>query len=62
MSQPCATPKCERNSCAPCDCCKENLCLQHLYKHNALLVSQLNPLTDDINGLSDRIIREQEAT
>ena len=55
MSQPCATPKCERISRALCDCCKQNLCLQHLTEHNALLISQLNPLTDEINALGDRL-------
>ncbi len=55
MSQSCAIQKCERTSRATCDCCKQNLCLQHLYEHNALLVAQLNPLTDEINVLADRI-------
>lgn len=55
MSQPCATPECERISRGLCDCCKQNLCLQHLGAHNALLVSQLNPLTDQINILNDRL-------
>jgi len=57
MSQPCATSKCERTSRAPCDCCKQNLCLEHLYEHNSLLVAQLNPLTDEINAISDRFNR-----
>jgi hypothetical protein len=55
MSQACATLKCERISRGVCDCCKQNLCLQHLTEHNALLFSQLNPLTDDINALGDRL-------
>jgi hypothetical protein len=29
--------------------------LQHLSEHNALLISQLNPLTDEINMLGDRL-------
>ncbi len=57
MSQRCATRKCERTSRAPCDCCKQNLCLQHLYEHNTSLVSQLNPLTGEINALGDRLNR-----
>ncbi len=55
MSQLCATPKCERNWRALCDCCQQNLCLQHLNEHNALLVSQLNPFTDQVNALGDRL-------
>jgi hypothetical protein len=55
MSQPCATPKCERISRGLCDCCKQTLCIQHLSEHNALLISQLNPLTDEINALGDRL-------
>ncbi len=57
MSQLCAIPKCERNLRALCDCCKQNLCIQHLYEHNASLVSQLNPFTDEINTLGDRLNR-----
>lgn len=55
MSQPCTTPKCERISRGSCDCCKQNLCLQHLNEHNTLLLTQLNPLTDEINLLGDRL-------
>jgi hypothetical protein len=55
MSQLCAAPKCERTSRVLCDCCKKNLCLQHLNEHNALLVSQLNPLTDELNALGNRL-------
>ncbi len=55
MSQPCAVSKCERISRGLCDCCKQNLCLQHLTEHNASLISQLNPLTDEINMLGDRL-------
>lgn len=57
MSQPCAIPKCERMFRAPCDCCKKNLCLQHLYEHNTLLVSQLNLLADEVNAFGDRLNR-----
>jgi hypothetical protein len=55
MSHPCAAPKCERLSRAPCNCCEQNLCLQHLNEHNALLISQLNLLTNEINTLDDRL-------
>jgi hypothetical protein len=57
MSQPCDSPKCDRTSRASCDCCQQNLCLQHLHEHNGILVSKLNPLTDEINALGDRLNR-----
>ena len=55
MSQSCTVSKCNRTSRGVCDCCNQNLCLQHLSEHNALLVTQLNPLTDEINELGDRL-------
>ncbi len=55
MSQRCSILKCGRASRAPCDCCKQHLCLQHLNEHNTLLISQLNPLTDEINALNERL-------
>jgi hypothetical protein len=33
----------------------QQLCIQHLAEHNASLISQLNPLTDEINALGDRL-------
>lgn len=54
MSQPCAIIKCKRPSRAVCDCCQSYLCLQHLSEHNAVLISELNPLVDEINNLNDR--------
>ncbi|CAF4899194.1 unnamed protein product [Rotaria sp. Silwood1] len=55
MSQSCSINKCIRSSRGLCDCCQQNLCLQHLNEHNALLISQLNPLTDEINAFEDRL-------
>ncbi|CAF1014790.1 unnamed protein product [Adineta ricciae] len=55
MSQLCVTPKCQRTSRADCDCCRQPLCLQHLNEHNAKLMLQLNPLTDDLNSLNVRL-------
>ncbi|CAF4473153.1 unnamed protein product, partial [Rotaria sp. Silwood2] len=55
MSQLCSINKCTRVSRGLCDCCQQNICLQHLNEHNALLISQLNPLTDDINALGYRL-------
>ncbi|CAF2455442.1 unnamed protein product [Rotaria sp. Silwood2] len=53
MSQLCSIEKCTRTSRWLCDCCQQNLCLQHLNEHNELLISQLNPLTDEINALGN---------
>ncbi|CAF2455618.1 unnamed protein product [Rotaria sp. Silwood2] len=55
MSQSCSIEKCIRKSRGLCDCCQQNLCLQHLNEHNASLISQLNPLTDETNALGDRL-------
>ncbi|CAF3364799.1 unnamed protein product [Rotaria socialis] len=55
MSHSCAVLQCERKFRALCDCCKQNLCLQHLTEHNMILVSQLNPLTNEIKALGERL-------
>ncbi|CAF3398258.1 unnamed protein product [Rotaria socialis] len=55
MSQSCPINKCARTSRGLCDCCQKNLCLQHLSEHNALLVAELNPFTDEINALGNRL-------
>jgi len=54
MSQNCALDKCTRISRGICDCCDQQLCILHLSEHNAALINQLNPLTDEFNALSDR--------
>jgi archaellum component FlaC len=55
MSQPCAIQDCKRGSRALCQCCNQNLCRDHFNEHDDLLNSQLNPLTDEMNVLSDRL-------
>ena len=55
MSQACAITTCKRASRALCYCCQQSLCLQHLKEHNDLLLSQLNPLIDQINCIGDRL-------
>ncbi|CAF0949095.1 unnamed protein product [Rotaria sp. Silwood1] len=55
MSQRCLVEQCVRTARGLCDCCQQNLCLQHLNEHNALLISQLNPLADEINALGNRL-------
>ncbi|CAF2455461.1 unnamed protein product [Rotaria sp. Silwood2] len=55
MSQSCSIEKCTRTSHWLCDCCWDNLYLQHLNEHNELFISQLNPLIDEINMLENRL-------
>ncbi|CAF4136973.1 unnamed protein product, partial [Adineta steineri] len=55
MSQPCAIKTCKRASRTLCHCCNQNLCRDHFVEHDDLLNSQLNPLTDEVNALSDRL-------
>ncbi|UJR22992.1 hypothetical protein I4U23_026019 [Adineta vaga] len=57
MSQICNITKCNRSSRGLCDCCKQNLCLQHLNEHNATLLAKLNPLVDATNTLGERLQR-----
>jgi len=54
-SQPCAIENCKRASRTLCHCCNQNLCRDHFNEHDDLLNSQLNPLTDEINVLADRL-------
>jgi hypothetical protein len=57
MSQsPCAIDQCKRTSRALCHCCNQNICLLHLKEHYDKFVSELNPLTDEINLLDNRLI------
>ena len=56
MSQhQCAINDCKRASRTLCHCCNQNLCRDHFNQHDDLLNSQLNPLTDEINALADRL-------
>jgi hypothetical protein len=55
MSQPCAAKDCKRASRTLCHCCDQHLCRDHFNEHDDLLNSQLNPLTDEINALGDRL-------
>ncbi|CAF2864357.1 unnamed protein product [Rotaria sp. Silwood2] len=55
MSRPCAIDNCKRVSRALCYCCHQNLCRDHLNQHDDILNSKLNPFTDEINQLNDRL-------
>jgi uncharacterized coiled-coil DUF342 family protein len=54
MSELCIIEQCRRTSRASCKCCKQDLCLQHFWEHNDLVISQLNPLKNEINGIDSR--------
>ena len=53
--QPCAVIRCKRVSRILCDCCLQNLCIQHLSEHNALLIAELDPLVDEINIINNQL-------
>jgi len=55
MSETCVLDKCSRIPRGICDCCDQQLCILHLSEHNAALINQLNPLTDEFNTLTDRL-------
>ncbi|CAF3019632.1 unnamed protein product [Rotaria sp. Silwood2] len=57
MSQTlCAINKCKRISRALCHCCNQDICLLHLKEHYDIILAQLNPLTDEINAIDNRLI------
>jgi hypothetical protein len=55
MAPTCTITDCKRISCALCHCCQQDICLFHLKEHQDLLISQLNPLVDQINVLETRV-------
>ncbi len=55
MSQPCAIPSCKRVSRTLCYGCNQNFCREHMIEHDLSLNSQLNPLSDEINALGERL-------
>ncbi|CAF3862871.1 unnamed protein product [Rotaria sordida] len=57
MSQStCTINKCKRISSALCHCCNQDICLLHLKEHYDKIILQLNPLTDEINTIDNRLI------
>ena len=55
MSQPCAIAICKRFARTLCHGCNQNFCREHMTEHDLILNSQLNPLSDDINALGERL-------
>ena len=55
MSLPCAIATCQRVSRTLCYGCNQNFCREHMVEHDLSLNSQLNPLSDEINALGERL-------
>ncbi|CAF0938608.1 unnamed protein product [Adineta ricciae] len=55
MAQQCAISACQRASRALCHECNQNFCREHMIEHDLSLNSQLNPLSDEINALGERL-------
>jgi len=55
MSQPCVIASCKRASRTLCYGCNQNFCREHMAEHDLVLNSQLNPLSDEINALGERL-------
>ena len=53
-SLPCVVDKCELTSLALCQCCKKNLCIDHLNEHANQRNEKLLPFVDKINVLLNR--------
>lgn len=54
MSQKCVYYNCRRTSRALCKCCSRELCLQHFWQHNDLIMSQLNTLKKEVSDIESR--------
>ncbi len=55
MSQLCVVSTCKRASRTLCYGCNQNFCREHMIEHDLSLNSQLNPLSDEINALGERL-------
>ncbi|CAF3736134.1 unnamed protein product [Rotaria magnacalcarata] len=53
-SLPCVVEKCELASLALCQCCRQNLCIDHLNEHASQRNDKLLPFIDKINCLLNR--------
>ncbi|UJR33839.1 hypothetical protein I4U23_021262 [Adineta vaga] len=54
LSLPCVADKCELASLALCQCCKKDLCIDHLNEHANQRNEKLLPFADKINVLLER--------
>ncbi|CAF1569134.1 unnamed protein product [Rotaria sp. Silwood1] len=55
MAQLCVIATCKHISQELCYGCNQNFCREHMIEHDLSLNSQLNPLSDEINILSERL-------
>jgi hypothetical protein len=53
----CVVDKCELASLALCQCCKKDLCIDHLNEHANQRNEKLLPFVDKINVLLDRFVK-----
>ncbi|CAF3096538.1 unnamed protein product [Rotaria socialis] len=51
----CTIDQCSRRPRSSCKCCKQELCYQHLWKHEDLLIAQLKLLKKDIHEVNRRL-------
>jgi len=51
----CKILRCTRPSFALCNCCEKQIRQVHINEHYELLISQLHPLVDEINGLGNEL-------
>lgn len=54
MTTKCIDIQCKRTSRAVCKCCNHDLCLQHFWQHNDLILSQINLLKKSVNEVDSR--------
>ncbi|CAF3241197.1 unnamed protein product, partial [Rotaria sp. Silwood2] len=55
MAQPCVIATCKHASQTLCYGCNQHFCREHMIEHDLSLNSQLNPLSDEINALGERL-------
>ncbi|CAF3276710.1 unnamed protein product [Rotaria sp. Silwood2] len=55
MAQPCVIATCKHASQTLCYGCNQHFCREHMIEHDLSLNSQLNPLSDEINTLGERL-------
>ena len=48
----CVNEDCQLTSCAACNCCKSNFCLNHLIDHRTKVTTKLNVMSSEVVELS----------
>lgn len=55
MSQSCKIAKCSRIASSLCTCCQKQICKIHFDEHYEVLISQLQPITNELTTLNDNL-------